>query len=433
MYSFKNRVFVVWGGNKDLAEKVSKRLMDKVTEATVGGDLTDLDSNYYIGPRIVAQMSEASECIILVKADFDEKIERYRFRENLMFEWGFLLSRLKKGKLFVFLTNCERTALPSDLQGAFTFVVPRDAETLASQASWIVKKYKESKVKENFLAFDLFANWPRWRVFFERQVNGSDAPQPDLFGPALVSAFPPALYAEDLEFYGDLLNKIDRLENGQNQYVTMAISMYEYTKFARSKKDSDFNSGDFTNIKRKFSFISGDNDSFLASVAQQFMGLCLRHEAILANRELDYQNSCRLLDYSMQHFLKANNYFETSNIDERTKFVWLSYISANISNCFELMGQIDQSMIYMEKSLQFRQNVLSNLREEQSPFIYQSILAEYYINCLRYSLISNKKHEEYNDIVSHIKRKEKIPGGYVWTMLLITFQRTEEFFKDNLA
>jgi len=428
-YSFKRRVFIAWGGNRELAIKVAQLVRDRHIDVIVGGEYLATDDEFHVGARVIAQMKDATDAIILAMPEKAYNGKRDRFRENLMFEFGYLLNRLSPTNISVCVTEGGKSGLPSDLHGATTFVIPENIKSEASKASYIAKVFKQKDNRAKFIAFDLFADWPKWWSFIERQLTGDEAPQPQLLGRVLVSAFAPALYSEELEKYSRLLRFIDPLDNGENEYVTMAKSAAEYLTTVRS--DRTFVPGDFTDIKRRFSDISGYSDKFLASVAQNFMGLCLRHEAFLAKGEDDVDTKERLLQYALEHFRKAQTYFSQAEIDDRTREIWLAYAYSNVAITMSMLGDHSGCLEYMEKSVASRSLVLKALAGSSTSRIYKSYLAEYYINCVKLARLHRVKSPEYQNAIREVEKRKRYVGGYVWTLLEKELATAREAFGET--
>ena len=106
------KVFIAWGGNQDIAQMVSKRLIKKGFDGVVGGGTpTDL----YIGTQVFAQIHQCTRAIILVENTQPNLSNS--FSSNLMFEWGYLIAKMDPRKLHVFLIGVQKENLPSDLAG----------------------------------------------------------------------------------------------------------------------------------------------------------------------------------------------------------------------------------------------------------------------------------------------------------------------------
>jgi tetratricopeptide (TPR) repeat protein len=415
----------VWGGNLKLARKTAQLGSDPNTDTIVGGNVLSMDDDYFIGPRVIKQMNESSDAIILAAPVYDSNEERYKFRENLMFEWGYLKNRLPNNNLFVYIIGADRNCLPSDLQGAFIEVVPNHLSSDASIASWIVKNFRKKPHFAEFSAFDLLLDWPSWQRIFERQVSMDDAPRPELFGRALISALPPVLYSENLDWYGKIIAELGPSAGNGNPYVRLSQSLYEYSSKVRGS--SEFSPGYFTNLKRQFSHISGNSDKFLASVASNFMGLCMRHEAeLVRQRRVDFR---RYTEYAIKHFEKSISGFDSIEIDNRTLSLWKAYGYSNLSRAYSMKGDLENSINYIDKSINERLFVLDNLSTSRSTRIHNSYLAEYYIVRAWRCLLVGRRDAEFRDAVKEIKRRKEYCGGYVWEMLEREIKRVNSAIK----
>jgi hypothetical protein len=106
------KVFIVWGGNQDIAKLISNELIKHGFDGIVGGGTpTDL----YIGTQVFSQIQQCTRAIILVENTRKDSINP--FSSNLMFEWGYLTAKLDPRKLHVFLIGESVKNLPSDLAG----------------------------------------------------------------------------------------------------------------------------------------------------------------------------------------------------------------------------------------------------------------------------------------------------------------------------
>jgi hypothetical protein len=427
MYNFKRNVFVAWGGNYKLALKVAQIASDPKTETRVGGDVQNMKDDFFIGPRVIDQMNSSSDAIILAQPVYDNAEGRHKFRENLMFEWGYLINRLPNNNVFVFIIGADRNCLPSDLQGAYTSVVPSSIKGDASRASWIVKNFRKQPHFGSFSAFNLLLDWPKWQRFFDRQLSAHDAPQPELFGRALINALSPALYSENLDWYGGVIGELGPSAGNGNPYVRLSQCMYEYSKTVRANGAS-FKSGDFTNLKRQFSHISGNRDHFLASVASNFMGLCMRHEAEL-NRQRKGEFK-RFTEYSIKHFTKALSGFEQLEIDKRTQSLWKGYVFSNLARAFSMQGNKAEALKHISFSIDQREIVLDHLSTSRSIRIHNSYLAEYYIIRAWRCLLVGRRDSEFREAVQEIRRRKSYCGGYVWELLEREISRIDNAIKD---
>lgn len=103
------KIFIAWGGNYTLAERVAKRLIKYKLDVIIGGGKQE---TMFLGEQIINQMNSCNQAIILA-----QNFNRKGFKPNLMFEWGYLVSHLQHKDIAVALIDEEREKLPSDLLG----------------------------------------------------------------------------------------------------------------------------------------------------------------------------------------------------------------------------------------------------------------------------------------------------------------------------
>jgi len=122
------KVFIVWGGNQDLAKMVGNGLSKHGFNGIVGGGTpTDL----YIGTQVFSQIKQCTRAIILVENTRPDAINP--FSSNLMFEWGYLAARMDPHKLHVFLIGVSVKNLPSDLAGIWAKEINNSADKTREQ------------------------------------------------------------------------------------------------------------------------------------------------------------------------------------------------------------------------------------------------------------------------------------------------------------
>ncbi|MDR1315798.1 MAG: nucleotide-binding protein [Spirochaetales bacterium] len=118
------KVFIVWGGNKPLADMVSAKLGEHGFDGVVGGGTpTDM----YIGTQIFSQIAQCTRAIILVQ-DIHHELGGV-FSNNLMFEWGYLTAKMDPRKLHIFLIGDLSKNLPSDLAGIWASEIKEGDKT----------------------------------------------------------------------------------------------------------------------------------------------------------------------------------------------------------------------------------------------------------------------------------------------------------------
>jgi hypothetical protein len=133
------KVFIVWGGNKPLADMVSAKLGESGFDGVVGGGTpTDM----YVGTQIFSQIAQCTRAIILVQ-DVRHELGGV-FSNNLMFEWGYLTAKMDPRKLHIFLIGDLSKNLPSDLAGIWASEIKEGDRTPEQIAKEIVAIFYEA-------------------------------------------------------------------------------------------------------------------------------------------------------------------------------------------------------------------------------------------------------------------------------------------------
>jgi len=85
----RGHVFIVWGGNQELALCVARRLSEKGIRAEAGGAESGRASAIFMGQSIFEQMSRAAAVVILVQPRDDAPQQAAPLSQNLLIEWGY--------------------------------------------------------------------------------------------------------------------------------------------------------------------------------------------------------------------------------------------------------------------------------------------------------------------------------------------------------
>jgi hypothetical protein len=423
MYSFEEKVFIVWGGNKPLADKVAKRLSDKGTITQVGGDVSGENDTYYLGPNVIRQMDECSRAIILAQPEMDAG-GRYKFRENLMFEWGYLLNRLPPGAIAVYIVGADRSSLPADLQGAYASVVPAAHISISAQSAWISSHYRKTVPPlDGFSVFDMLLNWDHWKSFIDRQIDGSAAPRPKLFRRVLANMFLPALYADDLDYCRSVLSRIDHRGDVDTEYLIVGREFVEYFQTTR-KIGTKFQRGQFQGMKIKVSNLAGHHDGYLVALVRHLMGLCLMNEAFIAKEAGDQVERLRLLGYAITHLQHAVEQFENADIDPRTAEIWLGYTLNTLGKCLFERGELRECENLLQQSIHHRTNTQRGLASARAQRIYENYLAESFIHIMRFrTVVKVHDDEALRETLAEIDAMRDQVGGHVWRLMERELQR----------
>jgi hypothetical protein len=262
-------VFIVWGKNKSLAIKVRDLLSRNGYFPTVGGSERGAEpATFFVNSNVIQGMDNASFGIILVQRIFDKSGNPTgEFRPNLMFEWGYLLRRLRADALHVFLIGIGRDELPDDVLSAYTHPIvmssanPSEAE-LTAAATDITDKFLADVVSIDFDGLEIIQNYDQYRTALlemslrRRAFNAREA------GYFLLHMIQPAFYRNDLGFIKKCLGELLRLSTGQ--FVQVAILIDQIIRYygvterlhqANSPSSREFQ--DLLDIDRKLQSIRG--------------------------------------------------------------------------------------------------------------------------------------------------------------------------------
>lgn len=117
----KDKVFIAWSGDNEIAAKVGKKLKENDFGYYVGGDKENNVKSITVGEAIIKQIEECNQAIIIFNNDnriINNKGEN-QVGGNLVFELGYALSAYKNAKIHCVKRKGVKLGLPSDIENAF--------------------------------------------------------------------------------------------------------------------------------------------------------------------------------------------------------------------------------------------------------------------------------------------------------------------------
>ena len=206
MSGSKGKVFIVWGGNRDLAEAVKKELRSKEWDAQIGGGDNDTKpSNFHLPTEILNQLKSASRAILLIQGTGSSK-KAVSFRPNLMFEWGFLASRLESDYLHEFVIDIDNRQLPSDLLGRW--VVPLHSGAVDAMARQIAAEFLKGVRQTPINPLEVFKSSQKWWYWIRGVLDKKEPPDNLRLAEVLLHGIQPAFYLGQLTFLSHLISKL---------------------------------------------------------------------------------------------------------------------------------------------------------------------------------------------------------------------------------
>ena len=372
-------VFIVWGGNWDLAQKVSKELADNNYAVQVGGvDNHPENSKFFLGDEVMRQLQRASRTIILAQAPLDDN-DPILFRPNLTWEWGYLSARLMPAYIHVFLIGIDRANIFSDLGGSWsTRIKVQDNRVMAEN---IVNVFLEQVRQASLKPLDSLRNWPQWKEWIKNQKDGTAAPDYLMLSSALVHSIQPAFYSGEINILRTLAQKIDtsfdvspELPDAKRICVAACL-FYEYTDKKRPKI------GDLKKVEMALvnplneEIPLGDIFYWMSAIRNDFKGLSqkqISYCARLDNQKTNYKTK------ALTSFNDALNDLEKiSNYSKAILSLWQGYILRNIGRIQAELGDSIKAKIALDEALRKRHESFGLLQGSRiQPIFISQILIE---------------------------------------------------------
>ena len=386
MYQLSETVFIAWGRNRELAEAVSAELKKHGISSIVGGE-PGRRADDFIGKRVIEQMDRCSRAIILAKGNDDDV-----FRSNLMFEWGYLLARLRSGSILAILIESSGSGA-SDLHGFFAESLPDTIKGTAARAKWIVNKFRRTRQSDPFQPFDTLVHWARTKSFLENQIDGHAAPTPEVFSKSLVTGLISATYCHEIPEMERYLLHLGESGNLHSPYYILASSIVGYTKntenlhrrsgpAARSRRLEEYR-----RLYRQFEPCITSGDPYVRAVALNYRGKCSEKKARLT---AGARQKKELFEEAVKDFLAAEKSFNDMKLDENSHVMWLGYVQRNLARTYESLGQIDLATSFAVSALNYRNKFsvyLSN-SPHANAMTKSALDAEYRLSVIDYAGIA---------------------------------------------
>ena len=210
-------VFIAWSGNEDLANEVKEQLQNKGYRAEVGGHGP---RGNFIGTQVIDQMNSCTHAIILATKRAEE--DPCKFSDNLMFEWGYLLSKFPEGRVKPYLIDTSFQELPSDLGGSWAETIVTEGKSIDLVASEIVKLFRFERASLDKL--EIMSKWQDVKGYISdfaarRSRSDSEMAQYVLF--SVISSF----YNDEVNVLDHLIENIHPNSTSLSAVISMVRSM----------------------------------------------------------------------------------------------------------------------------------------------------------------------------------------------------------------
>ncbi len=393
----KGTVLIVWGTpGHDLAREVQRRLKGEGFDAHIGGSTEDATQRHLLIPeQVLGQLKGASRAIILAPPDPSRSSRGSGspppLRENVMFEWGFLVARLIPAYIHVFLIGIDDGCLPSDLKGAWVKEIPLGSQS--RMASQIVDHFRKEVREADAKPLESFKDWHAWKAHIDAQIS-SQEPSDDLrLAGMLLHSIQPSFYTGEIRDLSARISKISKEPRAPQlqeacRLVTAVCDFYleaeglwqtppERGKLPLGKVRSFVNRFDFVpdrDIDRASRFFL-----WLETVRNDFLGLAYYEYYLAAetNRRIyltkaarAYQRAEEMIE-EVDHQLRPQRGYAVG--------LWRGYVFRNLGIVLGHLGgkYSELSVKYLKRALKHRNQALADfVTESIDPHILEQIRLE---------------------------------------------------------
>ncbi len=343
-------IFIVWGGNKELADTVSQKIKAKKEfNVQVGGDTPN---QLFIGEQIISQIKKASVAILLVQKDSDI------FRPNLMFEWGYIIANFKSKNVHVFLIDMEDRDLPSDLKGAWAQQISTKDKTVEETADEITETFIKNYHEQNIDKISVFEEWASIR--HEIKNHSVNPSYTDREMAAIILYTLQAAYCyNDLHNLKNWLINIDSDDPIVDMVHTVVMGAIDYY-ISKEKPLSQNRVSELQEIiyrlEDDFDFSKEDSelDKWLHIIAHNFIGLCSNRISNIDDEDFnEYKKD--FVEAALDNLLKALSYIGDDS--EIYSCMWKGYIYRNVAICYAKMQDTENMTESFKKAETARKKV----------------------------------------------------------------------------
>ena len=243
------RVFIGWNGadNQEIARKVSNRLSNANYYPIIGGEWR---ASLTVSEEIIHQMNGCDFAIILIEKEIrtnaKDEVISMGFNPNVMMELGYMLHKVTDpNRIRRILINMEPSELPSDLQGAWSVAVKKDAyhpadeaareRALSNVADAVMQDFTEyiKVVRSHTNKLDYFDHWDENMLEIYHYAGDTRISEKLIYG------MQAAIYSGDYErLYQKLLQIKDQLskKDRYNDYAPVACAIAVLSVFVATKR-----------------------------------------------------------------------------------------------------------------------------------------------------------------------------------------------------
>ena len=391
-----SNIFIGWGGNEKLAQKLEKKFKDNGHNIVMGGGAPN---QMFVGNQIIEQMKSCDKAILLV-----ENYKGSGFSTNLMYEWGYLVGYRRMKRIHAFLIDKPKSDLPSDLDGVWAEELTRkkmgaDDEEKSDDdlAEEVYNLFVNNLNKE--LPVNYFKIIDDWQYISRDLESDKDCYNSTEFTEYIVIGCLAAYYYNDNQRFRDSLDKI--ASRGRTGEIVSFAKIYVDVFLKSGDMSCALSANEFMaeqSIKRilnrrkeTVSFIEGGGeqpsvlDDIIDILCYDILGLInllyLKDTGLDAHRTVNCKNNA--LDYfnkTIKLIDKLDARFKDSN--DCLIYLLRSYIYNDLAHLYrDVVGDEEEYAKNLEKPVENRFILWDNFKREFPTNVYMSdkLQQEYFI------------------------------------------------------
>lgn len=377
-------VFIAWSGNEDLAHEVGHLLEAKGNRAIVGGGGP---RGMYIGNQVIEEMNKCNHAIILAQKK-EGGDGSSKFSDNLMFEWGYLISKLPAGRVKAYLINTSEWELPSDLGGSWADAIMTDDMTISEVAGRIVDNFKIERTKLDKL--EVMASWQKVKSYLSEYARQHSRSHSEMAQYILYSVFS-AYYNNEVDAFNRLLGDIRTTSPMLNaviwQVQTMLRAYISTSYMARPLELREYYESVMI-LDNPFEDEVDDDEPDLKQWVQiirlehaQFCNY-LMAESMSDDKDRHFHNEVIRLGKSAVELVEKNLQQYPEN--RYYAALLLSFLHRNMAVTYRAIGDESQAKEHLSQSVRQRQRFYSSYtaKHRDDVLVCDKVSQEYYLALL---------------------------------------------------
>ena len=428
-------VFIAWSGNYDLACAVKVLLEKKGNRVEVGGGSP---RGMYIGERVIEQMNSCTHAIILAQKR-GEGDGSAKFSDNLMFEWGYLVSKLPRGRVTTYLIDTDFADIPSDLGGSWAESIASGGRPVEDVAADVVGLFKVERPRLDKI--EVIASWQDVKRYLDEYMvrhsrSHSEMAQYVLF--SVLSSF----YNNEVDALDKKIGGITTSSAALTSIITMVRAMlrvYLSTSYMAKNLDLREYYEVVTVLEHEFEDDIDPEDADLKDwvriIRLEHLQFCNYLMALATPDEADiyfHEEVVRLGRRAVELVAKnleehpENRYFAA---------IYLSFLHRNMAISFRVMGQEDKAIEQFNESVRQRGDFFFHYREKhrEDVTVCDKVSQEYYLALLEQTEFepdARKRRQIMWTVRAYMTEWEEQSGRRqsLFNMVRETYARVEDTF-----